>query len=61
MADSAASEITRTQNRRGGGRASILIVEDDAAMREMLREALEDDGYSVETAVNGRAGVERVQ
>src|SRR3954471_20554857 len=61
MADSAASEITRTPNRRGGGRASILIVEDDAAMREMLREALEDDGYAVETAVNGRAGVERVQ
>ncbi len=61
MADPAASETTRTQNRRGGGRASILIVEDDAAMREMLREALEDDGYSVETAVNGRAGVERVQ
>ena len=61
MADSAASEITGTQNRRGGGRASILIVEDDAAMREMLREALEDDGYSVETAANGRAGVERVQ
>jgi len=61
MADSAAPEITRTPNRRGGGRASILIVEDDAAMREMLREALEDDGYAVETAVNGRAGVERVQ
>src|SRR3954454_10382570 len=61
MADSAASEITRTPNRRGGGSASILIVEDDAAMREMLREALEDDGYAVETAVNGRAGVERVQ
>jgi DNA-binding NtrC family response regulator len=61
MADSAAPEMTRTQNRRGGGRASILIVEDDAAMREMLREALEDDGYAVETAANGRAGVERVQ
>src|SRR4051812_16241252 len=61
MADSAASEITRTPNRRGDGRASILIVEDDAAMREMLREALEDDGYLVETAVNGRAGVDRVK
>ncbi len=44
MADSAASEITSTQSRRGGGRASILIVEDGAAMREMLREALEGDG-----------------
>jgi two-component system response regulator PilR (NtrC family)/two-component system response regulator HydG len=44
-----------------GGRASILVVEDDSAMREMLREALEEDGYAVETASGGRAGVERVK
>ena len=61
MADPAASDLKGTIGRRGGGRASILIVEDDAAMREMLREALEDDGYAVETASNGRAGVERVK
>ena len=61
MADPAASEPSKNQATRGGGRASILIVEDDAAMREMLREALEEDGYLVETAVNGRAGVERVK
>jgi DNA-binding NtrC family response regulator len=65
MADPAATDISRHAGPRGagdaGGRASILIVEDDAAMREMLREALEDDGYAVETAVNGRAGVERVR
>jgi len=30
-------------------------------MRAMLREALEDDGYLVETAENGRTGVERVR
>jgi DNA-binding NtrC family response regulator len=46
---------------RAEARASILIVEDDAAMREMLREALEDDGYAVETAAGGRAGVDRVK
>jgi DNA-binding NtrC family response regulator len=46
---------------RAEGRATILIVEDDAAMREMLREALEDDGYTVETAAGGRPGVERVK
>ena len=45
----------------GGSRATILIVEDDAAMRTMLREALDEDGYAVETAAGGRAGVERVR
>ena len=38
-----------------------MVVEDDAAMRELLREALDDDGFDVETAVGGRAGVERVK
>ncbi len=45
----------------GGGRATILVVEDDTAMRTMLREALEEDGYTVEVAAGGRAGVERVR
>jgi DNA-binding NtrC family response regulator len=45
----------------GAGRATILIVEDDAAMRTMLEEALEEEGYAVEAAAGGRAGVERVR
>src|SRR5258708_7340758 len=45
----------------GGAGGSILIVEDDAAMREMLREALEDDRYAVETAADGRQGIDRVR
>jgi DNA-binding NtrC family response regulator len=44
-----------------GRGATLLIVEDDAAMRMMLREALEEDGYTVETAGGGRAGIERVK
>ena len=35
---------------------TILVVEDDTAMRTMLREALEEDGYVVEAAAGGRAG-----
>src|SRR6185503_7521785 len=45
----------------GSGRGTILVVEDDAAMRTMLREALEEDGYTVEAATGGRAGIERVR
>ena len=44
-----------------GRAATILIVEDDRAMRAMLREALEDDGYTVEDVGGGRAGIERVK
>jgi DNA-binding NtrC family response regulator len=45
----------------GGGRATILVVEDDAAMRAFLREVLEEEGHSVEVAAGGRAGIDRVR
>src|SRR6478609_3443351 len=44
-----------------GGRGTVLVVEDDGAMRSMLREALEEDGYTVEVAAGGRPGVDRVR
>jgi two-component system response regulator PilR (NtrC family)/two-component system response regulator HydG len=58
VADVAESIAARSH---GGARASILVVEDDDAMRDMLRESLEDDGYAVEAVGGGRAGVDRVQ
>ncbi|MES1208563.1 MAG: sigma-54 dependent transcriptional regulator [Pseudomonadota bacterium] len=42
-------------------RARLLVVEDDPAMRELLREALSDDGYQVDVAAGGRAGIDRVK
>jgi DNA-binding NtrC family response regulator len=42
-------------------RTQLLIVDDDAAMREFLAESLGDEGYRVEAAGGGRAGVERVR
>jgi DNA-binding NtrC family response regulator len=43
------------------GRTQLLVVEDDAAMRELLNEALVEEGYRVDVAGGGRAGVERVR
>jgi DNA-binding NtrC family response regulator len=40
---------------------SVLVVEDDAAMRELLVESLADEGYQVLSAAGGRQGVERVR
>jgi PAS domain S-box-containing protein len=45
--------------RRGPG-AGVLIVEDDADTRAMLRRSLEKEGWSVSEAENGRVGLERV-
>ncbi|HEY6224500.1 MAG TPA: response regulator, partial [Gemmatimonadales bacterium] len=39
---------------------SVLVVEDDAATRATLRRALEQHGWQVEEAVNGRIALERV-
>src|SRR5437868_13480354 len=62
MADAASTVSELTPEPTSSGRAAtILIVEDDAAMRMMLREALEEDGYNAEAVGGGRAGIERVK
>ncbi|HEY0708962.1 MAG TPA: sigma-54 dependent transcriptional regulator [Polyangia bacterium] len=42
-------------------RARILVVDDDPAMGEFLREELVHEGFDVEVAISGRAGIERVK
>jgi len=41
--------------------AEILVVDDDAGVRELLRQTLEDEGHSVRTAVDGIAAVAAVR
>jgi CheY-like chemotaxis protein len=38
----------------------ILIVEDDVGIRESMRELLEMEGYSVDTAVDGADGLRKI-
>ncbi len=40
---------------------TILIVEDDPDIRDAIRSILEDEGYEVEEATNGREGLERLR
>jgi PAS domain S-box-containing protein len=42
----------------GGVAARVLIVEDDEVAREVLRRAVESEGYRVQEASNGRTGLE---
>ncbi|MDQ5853027.1 MAG: response regulator, partial [Chloroflexota bacterium] len=46
------------RDRRAG---SVLVVEDDAATREMLRRMLEKEGWTVTEAEHGRAALERIE
>ena len=38
----------------------ILVVDDDDAIREMIQDALELEGFQVSTATNGREALQRV-
>src|SRR5688572_9459085 len=59
MADLHAQEQRLMPEERA--RATILVVEDDAAMRDLLVEELSDAGFAVESASGGRSGVERAR
>ncbi len=39
----------------------VMIVDDETDIRESLREAFEDEGYSVSTATNGAEALERLK
>lgn len=41
--------------------ARILVIDHDASIRNLLREVLEDEGYSVVEAHNGYEGIQRDQ
>jgi DNA-binding response OmpR family regulator len=40
-------------------KARILIVEDDTCIRELLRDILQQNGYSVDTAGNGQEAIQK--
>jgi PAS domain S-box-containing protein len=48
------------QRERAGTARHALVVEDDAVTRELLRRALEEDGWSVAEAENGSAALDRL-
>jgi CheY-like chemotaxis protein len=43
------------------GAVSILIIEDDEAIRETLASVLEDEGYQVQCAAHGRAALQQLR
>jgi signal transduction histidine kinase/DNA-binding response OmpR family regulator len=46
--------------RKPANHQTMLVIEDDASMREMLRRTLEKDGWQVAEAQNGKVGLEKL-
>jgi CheY-like chemotaxis protein len=42
-------------------RRTILIIEDDEAIRDSLKDLFESEGFEVRTATDGRQGLERLR
>ncbi|HTW68228.1 MAG TPA: adenylate/guanylate cyclase domain-containing protein [Bryobacteraceae bacterium] len=55
----APADATTNRNGRSGGR--ILVVDDNAANRDMLSRRLDREGYSVDTAANGREALDKLE
>ncbi|HKW91245.1 MAG TPA: response regulator [Methylomirabilota bacterium] len=49
-------------NRHGGsmGRARILVIDDERAVRELISDALKIEGHDVHTAENGKEGLDLI-
>jgi len=48
----------KRHNHRVSGRKTIVVVDDEPGVCDTIKEVLEDEGYAVETAQDGRAGLE---
>ncbi len=42
----------------GTGKHTVLVIDDDAAQRDLLTRFLEREGFAVRTAISGKAGIE---
>lgn len=50
-----------TQNTRSAPGPAALVVDDDMAIRELIGELLESEGYAVELASDGQRALERMR
>ena len=56
-----AAEATRATRSRASGRARVLVVDDEASIRDLLSKALALADYDVHVAPDGKAAIERLR
>jgi PAS domain S-box-containing protein len=54
-------EVERPPAATGAGRATVLVIDDDASARDLVRRHLEREGFHVETAASGEEGLRRAR
>lgn len=55
-----ASDNQLPQSKHGGGSPLVLIIDDDAAVRAVIRECLEKEGFSVVEGSSAQEGIKRI-
>lgn len=55
------SQQGKREKRDGESRPRVLVIDDDDAVCEVLREALTEDGYAVATVPHGAAALELIR
>ena len=53
--------ISEEKNGRPDEPSNVLVVDDEAVIREGMRRILESDGYRVDTSASGRTAIEKIQ
>lgn len=61
LADARPADLLSGKSRPAGGRAHLLIIEDNADAARMLADLLETEGYTVDVAVDGATGLARAR
>ncbi len=57
----APKNMNHKQSRQISGSASILVIDDDTAILNLLEKYLSDEGFTVITALDGQAGLARIE
>lgn len=55
-----ASDASIPQSRRGDGPPLVLVIDDDSAVRLVIRECLEREGFNVVEGANAQQGIDRI-
>jgi CheY-like chemotaxis protein len=61
MHEPANSDTTPHAGAAGAPRKSVLVVDDDAAIRQYVKDALQESGYGVRTATDGASALAAVE